>query len=457
MTTQKHLKNRVRARMAQTGERYAAARRNVVKDGGADNAVGSRGPGRAAHGVHPETSALRSALADLGVTAPHTGRPWTEDMILGLGGGIGIGVFAFHYPAADFSSFYLGARHLWDDSTAFLREAAGRVGVPVEVFETGSTRAAATQLAGVLASGRAAIVSVDLEALGYRGLPAQLSGGGYHHVRVLAFDAAGTALLEDLRDEPIELPAETLGRARARIRSHRQRLIAVGAPDQAGAPPLGVAVRDALRSAADGLDGTLAPAAGGRRGANFSLDGLGAWAKRLHGDRSAEGWARMFPRGHRLWRGLAFVNEFIEHFGTGGGLLRPLYARFLREAGEALGERDLASLADRYDALGRAWSELAASALPADVPAFVETARLVARREEAFLERGPAAADEVRAAWARLAEIEAGMRDAFPLSEAAVDALLAGLQERVRSIEADERAALAALREAADRLPGGGA
>ncbi len=30
MTTQKHLKRRIRERMSQTGERYAAARRNVV-------------------------------------------------------------------------------------------------------------------------------------------------------------------------------------------------------------------------------------------------------------------------------------------------------------------------------------------------------------------------------------------------------------------------------------------
>jgi hypothetical protein len=152
MTTQKHLKRRVRARMAQTGERYAAARRNVVNadaDADADasdSASADRSPAGTApaHGIHPETSALRSALAGLGTTAPHTGQPWSEEMLLGLGGGIGIGVFAFHYAAADFSSFYLGARHLWDDSAAFLREAAARVGAPIEVLETGSARTAAT-------------------------------------------------------------------------------------------------------------------------------------------------------------------------------------------------------------------------------------------------------------------------------------------------------------------------
>ena len=376
-------------------------------------------------------------------------------MLLGLGGGVGIGVFAFQYAAADFSSFYLGARHLWDDSPAFLREAAGRVGATIEIFETGSARTAATQLRDVLEGGRAAIASVDLAALGYRGLPAELSGGGYHHVLVRAFDAAaGTAVVEDLRTEPIEMTADTLERARARIKSQRHRLIAVAAPEAGAAPPLEVAVREALLSAAGGLDGSLDRAAGGRRGGNFNLDGLAAWAKRLHGDRSAEGWSRMFPPGHRLWRGLAFVNEFIEHFGTGGGLLRPMYARFLVEAGDALGSRELVALGERYQALGRAWSELAAAALPAATDPFAETARLIARREAAFLERGPAAAEEVRGIWGRLAEIETEMRASFPLSQATVDELLAEMQARVRKIEADERAAVGALREAAAALGG---
>jgi hypothetical protein len=85
-----------------------------------------------------------------------------------------------------------------------------------------------------------------------------------------------------------------------------------------------------------------------------------------------------------------------------------------------------------------------------------ETARLIARREAAFLERGPAAVEEVRATWGRLAEIEAAMREEFPLTQPAVDELLAGLQLRVRAIETDERAAVRALRGAAATLPGGG-
>jgi hypothetical protein len=451
MTTQKHLKQRVRDRMAETGERYAAARRHVA--GGPDpSASGATSPS-AARAIHPETAALRSALASLGAVAPHTGSPWSEEMLFGLGGGPGIGVFAFHYPAEDFSSFYIAGRHLWDDSPAFLRAAATRAGAEVTVHETGSARTGASQLVAALDAGRAAIASVDMAPLGYRGVPEQLSGGGYHVVLVRSVDAvSGTVLVEDMRTDPIEVDAATFERARGRIRSQKHRLVVVDAPPQ----PLPVEaleerVRAALLAAADGLEGTLDPAAGGRRGRNFSLDALATWGDRLHGDRSVEGWARMFPRGRRLWRGLVSIDEYIDHAGTGGGLLRPMYARFLREAGEGLGWAELDEVAARYEALGRDWSALAAAALPSGVPALRESAESIARREDLFLQRGPAAIDELRTIWARLAAIESSMADQFPLSDAEVDALLADLQRRVRAIEADERAAARALRAVAEQ------
>ncbi len=39
-------------------------------------------------GKHSETSALKNILAQMNVIAPHTGEPFTEEMLLGIGGGI---------------------------------------------------------------------------------------------------------------------------------------------------------------------------------------------------------------------------------------------------------------------------------------------------------------------------------------------------------------------------------
>jgi len=40
-------------------------------------------------GVHADTASIKNILAFHGVRAPHTGKPFTEAMVLGIGGGLG--------------------------------------------------------------------------------------------------------------------------------------------------------------------------------------------------------------------------------------------------------------------------------------------------------------------------------------------------------------------------------
>src|SRR4029079_14473055 len=97
MTTDKAFKRVVRARMAKTGERYAAARRALVegaRDG--DHADATTEPVtpsgyRMRGGLHPETATLANVLANQGVVSGLTGEPLTEAAILGIGGGLGSG------------------------------------------------------------------------------------------------------------------------------------------------------------------------------------------------------------------------------------------------------------------------------------------------------------------------------------------------------------------------------
>lgn len=42
-------------------------------------------------GVHPETAALANVLAANQIVAPHTGRPFSEAMLFGISGGLGMG------------------------------------------------------------------------------------------------------------------------------------------------------------------------------------------------------------------------------------------------------------------------------------------------------------------------------------------------------------------------------
>jgi len=186
-------------------------------------------------------------------------------------------------------------------------------------------------------------------------------------------EAGGTARIGDLSDEPIAIPLDVLTAARGRIKKDKHRAMWMRAGQL---PSLKTLVHDGLVACRDGLLG--ANAVGGSK-TNFTLEALRVWGTRLHGSREKESWERMFAPGARLWRGLTSINEYIEHYGTGGGLSRPLFAEFLEEAGQALGSRSLRALGEQYVDLGRAWSALADAALPDDVAAMREAKELLAR------------------------------------------------------------------------------
>jgi hypothetical protein len=445
MTRQKHLKQLVRARMAKTGERYATARRHIIREAPGVDAPSSR----ASHltGNVPATTALRILLTAAGIRAPHTKKPFTEAMLFGIAGGVGIGMFSFLYEKANFASFYVAGRNDWADDVRYLTRAAERLGGETSIAE--GVKPAARAIAAAHAAGQPCIVWLDAAGLPYKAMPAMLSGMASHVVVLYEIDdATKTARIGDLSDDAIEVPSDVLAAARARIKKDKHRVMTVraGAP----MPALATLVRAGLEACRDGLLG--ANAVGGSK-TNFSLDALRVWGDRLHGSRDKDSWERVFTPGARLWRGLTSINEYVEHYGTGGGLCRPLFAEFLGEAAAALGSASLRALGEQYADLGRAWSDLADAALPDDVPPMREAKELLARRSELLHSDGPPATDAVRATWQRLDELAAAAEQAFPLADSAIADLRLDLQRRVRAIHAAEVAAHETLTTAIAHWP----
>jgi hypothetical protein len=277
-----------------------------------------------------------------------------------------------------------------------------------------------------------------MAGLPHRAMPSLYSGGGYHVVVVYRINEEdGTALIGDLTDEPISISLTDLAQARARIKKQKNRVLSLAsAPTQ---PKLDELVRTGLQRCQHGLRHPTVP---GMKG-NAKLEALKVWAQRLHGSKDKESWERVFRPGKNLWRGLTWAYDFIEQYGTGGGLCRPLFAEFLTEAAAALRQPALAALAEQYAELGRGWSELAEAALPDDVPLMREAKELSTRKSE--LLHGGGSADEVRAVWQRLGELGQQASEQFPLAEADCAALRAQLQTRVLALYEGEVAAQAAI------------
>jgi hypothetical protein len=434
MTQRKHFKQLVRSRMTKTGESYTSARRQILHE-----AVPASDRPLHLPGSIPAATALRIILANAGVRAPHTGRPYAEPMLFGLAGGVGIGIFSFLYEKEDFASFFIAGRHLWHDDLAYLSGALARLKITPAIRESSSPKASEKSLRELLEIGPT-IAWVDMAQLPHRAMPAEYSGGGYHVLTIYELRPDGTALVGDLTDEPVEVPGPILAEARARIKKYKNRVLAI--PVSTNPPDLAVLIREGLRACHRGLLGEGSPA---NARANFSLEALGRWADRLHGHAGKDGWEYMFTPGKRLYRGLVSITQFVEHWGTGGGLSRPLMAEFLNEAGEALADSRLETLAAEYAGLGRAWTSLADAALPAGVPEFREARDLHARISELTNSGGPPR--EIQSLWQSLATLEAEIAGSFPLSDSQCAALRCDLQERVRALHASEVAAHAALGE----------
>jgi hypothetical protein len=433
MTVRKHLKQLVRERMSKTGENYATARRQIIRlapEPAGDPALAWHFPGNV-----PGATALRVLLARAGVRAPHTQEPFSEAMAFGIAGGIGMGVAAFHYAKEDFSSFFIAGRHQWQDDLGYLQQALGRFRLEAHVKESGGAKAADKALREALEQGPC-VAWVDMAHLPHRALPTEFSGSGYHVVIVYKIEG-DSALLGDLTDDPTPIKLADLERARARIKKQRNRLLSVK-PGKASAD-LPTLVKEGLRACHAGL--TSKPKKGFP--SMFSLDGLRRWAERLHGSQDKDSWDAVFRPGPNLWRGLTSIHLFSECYGTGGGLCRPLFAEFLTEAGEALGNNSMRALAERYATLGQQWTALAEAALPEDVPLLAEARKCHDRNAELFATGG--SVEEKRRVWTRLNELAAQAREEFPLSEAQSAQLRAHLKSRVEKLHAEETAALAEL------------
>jgi hypothetical protein len=439
MTKHKHLKRRVRDRMLKAGESYVSARRNVLRQG-APSAAGSTERPHFAGNV-PAATALRALLAHRGVRAPHTGQPFSEAMVFGIAGGIGAGVFAFRYEKEDFSSFFVAGRHLWEDDLSYLQRAADRFGVKTQTQEASGAKKGLLQLQELLQAAGPVIAWVDLANLPYRGMPEYWSGGGYHVIVVYEVDVAqGQATVGDLADLPITISLQELAVARARIGKQKHRLL--GLTGEPAAIDLAAAIQDGLRACQAGLTKG--------RSSNFTLAGFQNWGEQMVAP-GKEGWQAKFPAGPNLWRGLTSILDFTEHYGTGGGLTRPLFSDFLKEASQALERPDLAELAERYAELGAAWSALSEAALPDEVGQFREAKELLRRKAELLLSQGASGRESYAEIWSRLDQLAEEAAESFPLPQPEIRSLLQGLSERVGELYRLETQAAAALDRAARR------
>jgi hypothetical protein len=380
-------------------------------------------------GVHPETASIKNILAYHGVTAPHTGIPFDEAMILGIGGGLGATYMLWEFEKHGYPSLVIGFRNKLNYPVKFLENLCARLGATTEVLETAGKKKAAANLEAALAAGNPAITWLDLG-----GAPYYLHFLSVGVVVVYGLDV-DEARLDNLATKPYRIPTNLLVEARAKVPSFKNRVMRV---HPGGDYDLEQAVRQ-------GLDDCVLYL--GAKSDSFALPALRKWARHMTNAKNKKGWPKVHHGGHGLYGSLRTVYEGIMHIGTDGGGLRGLYADFLDEAGDLLGIDDFKTTAEHYRALHTRWHNLAQAALPDQVAAFKTTKELLDQRAEILKTSSSDGLEAITPINDKLYAIKGELNDDFPLNEAETHDLFADIQSHLEGIYQAEMEALGALRE----------
>lgn len=391
-------------------------------------------------GTHWETGSIANALAQRGVTAPHSGRPYSEALLLGISGGAVMGYFSFAYEGYDPHARIL-TRNTFDPWDRLL----SRLGVVQNVQHTSSPAKGVRNLIDALEEGIAPVVWADIFSLPYNALT--LDEGMlamFPHV-VFGYDeAANIAHLADRAPLALPIPADALQAARARVKKDRFRVVTLEPPFADKLPSaVQLGIWDCIKLY------TEAPPKGSKN--NFGLKAFDWWAEQLTNPRARMSWEKEFPAGRKMLAGLSNACGDILHFGKRDDPAdRGKFADFLGEAAIILERPALAEVAGQFRRSAETWRALSRALLPDTVEPFRSYRELMERSQRLFHEQGVEATEARRQIAAQQEAILAAMETDFPLDAAGVAALREEIADRVlavRDIEAEAVSALKAVME----------
>jgi len=268
--------------------------------------------------------------------------PISEEMLLGLGDGVGF--VYWHMKGTD---PFLGGRGNGRPGQGFETCAGERTGVLIKEHTTASARKAEQSLLALLDAGQPVMLQVDMGFLPYFDFGGHDYHFGGHVVVACGYDPASRQVLVADRDEELHpISMDDLEMARGSTYKpfppkHRWYTFDFSRKRQ----PAADEVRQAIAEQSTEM---LEPPI-----SNLGVKGIRKAA------RSALKWPDLMEE--KALRGTLFNTfVFIDAMGgTGGGLFRYMFSRFLCEAAEIVGGLRLEESAEAFHHMGDRWQEVA--------------------------------------------------------------------------------------------------
>ena len=290
-------------------------------------------------GYHCQTNSLAKIFY-------HYGHPLSEDMILGLGAGMGFIYWKMKMKTGSY--VFIGGR---GNTKHFFNDLGKRTGVKITTVSTSSAKKAEASLLENLAREEPVMMFGDMGILPWFDLPEDYHFGGHTFV-VCGFDGTNSVLASDIDQKATGLkkgfyyPITLDQLSRARGSTYKP------------FPPKNTYLEfnfdtfhepraeDILSSIKQTVESQLHPPI-----KNIGVKGL------KHTSREILKWPNMFEE-RELRMNLFSLYIFIEIGGTGGGCFRYMYSRFLKEAKEITGNKTIGGATEMFHKAGERFTEI---------------------------------------------------------------------------------------------------
>lgn len=376
-------------------------------------------------GRHCETVSLKKVLDYNG--AGYRGLSFSEEMLLGLGGGLGFIYWYMKRMPAPFIGTRYSSRH-----ENFLVSICRRIGLKAEVMETGSAKKGYGELKAVLGAGQPAICYGDMAYLPYFAVPETAHFGGHAFVVFGLDEESDEVYISDRGMNPVTITIEELQRARGSKFPPfpaRHRILKIKCPSKIEIESMKSSIETGIKDCCDSM--LKSPVR------NLGLAGIQKWAD------AVVKWPLQF-KGLNLFGCLFNTFLYIETAGTGRSAFRTMYAKFLEEASSVVDKPALGEAAEMFGESGKVWSEIANAALPDDWPALRRTRELLIEKNRLFEAQQPGALERMNQINAELDNLM--KQAAEELQDKNPAPLLASLRQKIMECYAIEQKAFQILR-----------
>lgn len=421
--------------------------------------------------------ALRNILDHYGVHAPHTDEPFTEALLMGIGGGLGAEYNVMTYTGIDPShqphnQLAIRFHHLQNytkkQEQIFLSKAAARIGAQLTTKYSASRKTAQHFLTNSLQAGKPVMVVLSIwqgiyhhhdiktkyeqdpnffppllydefvNFLPYYSLP--YSWIAEHLVTVYGIDEdAQKTHISDFSNQPVTLTTQQLAESRGIVKAWKNITYTLDSPQTK--PDLAKAIRLGIWDCVESLLHEKAIIAG----THYRTEAWHAMATKISDFKGKRGWLALFPESWQLFDTLTRIHAQIAFYNSDGGALRSSYADFLEEASDILKKPELKQIAHQFSEIGIMWDEIGTEALNDDIPELLHARQTALNWHNTFKAHGSVKSNSLDTLSRQLQRIRTEFSEEPPLNQRELITLFEELSDRFHEVYEAEKTALQAL------------